>query len=228
MDDAVAAREQLLAAFSRVAPARAFKEPEYDRGSRGAVQRARQHQQDLQDLQEWIERYGKRLPGILIQLEALDTELRADPSMASARLAARHGAPAIQSEVPAYVAKMQQKEQQKAYERREADVVKGIQLAQQHGLLPSDEESMAEIAVVLQHPHFQFGDDAWDALQRAAGIVAHPNHVWSTPCKDAPKKRDAGRKSIGGAPNVAAAAPRGARGTGGVKDSIARVRAAMG
>src|SRR5689334_363080 len=102
MDDPVAARDHLVAAYSRAQPATAYIEPTYGKGLRGSLQRARQDQADAEGLKDWIARYGKRLPQILAELEFTDRSLRHDTGMAPAKLAARFGAPAVEAEIPAY------------------------------------------------------------------------------------------------------------------------------
>jgi hypothetical protein len=202
IDDPVQAHQILVASYSRAGHLRGYQEPSYDKGARGSVQRARQDQEDMQDLKEWVAKYGARVPKILSELEILDRELHKDPNYAAAKLAARHGAPAIQAEIPAYQAKMAQKEHAARADR----VLQGVNLAIEHGRIPGDEDSLNEIAAVLSHPQFQASADGLDTLKRAAAIAAHPDHVRITPRTPAKPaaKSDAGTKSISGAPNMGA------------------------
>jgi len=226
MDDPVQAREALVAAYSRTKAAPAFVEPKHSKGLRGSLQRARQDQEDSEDLKDWVAKYGKRLPQIMAELEFMDRSLRTNTPDASARIAVQFGAPAIESEVPAYHARQEQKAVEQQFHNR----CKGIQLAIEHGHIPGDEDTLNEIAEVLQHPQFQFDHgDALGSLQRAAKIAAHPDHVRISPRKGGSKRNDAGSKSISGAPGPGQGGREANRekGTGGVKDSIARVRAAL-
>ncbi len=220
INDPVAAREHLIAAYSRTPPSKAFAEPERAHGIRGSVARAKQDQEDSEDLKDWIAKFGKRLPSILAELEFVDRELRRDVAGASAKMAVRYGAPAVESEIEPYKARMAQKEQAAHVERLSQQRIKGVQLAIYHGLIPGDAETLNEIAEVLLHPQFQkHPTDALESLRRAAAIARHPEHVWKTG-KRAAKRADAGSKSIGGgSPSAGHVAPRG---TGGVRDSVNR------
>jgi hypothetical protein len=233
MDDPVQAREALIAAYARVKPAAEFVAPTRSKGLRGSLQRARQDQEDAQDLKDWVALYGKRLPQIMAELEVTDSSLRANAPDASAKLAARFGAPAIASEVPAYLVRMEQKAQQKALQQMYDNRVKGIQLAIQHGHLPGDEDTLEELAEVLKLPQFQWDhSDMLGSLQRAAKIATHPDHKRISPRKGGKSGRsgrDAGSLSINGGPGAGQGgrASSKERGTGTFRDSVARVRAAM-
>jgi hypothetical protein len=202
LDDPVQAHQILVASYSRAGHLRPYQEPDYARGARGSVQRARQDQEDMQDLKEWVAKYDARVPKILSELEILDRELHKDPNYAAAKLVARHGAPAIQAEIRAYQAKMAEK----AHQQRYNNMLKGVDLAIQHGHIPGDEDSLNEIAAVLGHPQFQHDGDGLSTLKRAAAIAAHPDHVRLTPRTPAKPaaKSDAGTKSISDAPNMGA------------------------
>jgi hypothetical protein len=226
-DDPIAAREQLLAAYARLPIRPEQRETEQLTGMRGNLRRAQQLQRDMEELRDYADKYGTDLPDMVRQLEALDAAMVENPHHASARIAARAGAPAIQSEVPAYQAAQARKTQAAHLARRHAEVHRGVKLAIEHGHIPGDTETLQEIAAVMGDPRFQHSDDGLETLQRAARIVTHPNHQKLKAAERA--RNEAGTKSISGGPG------RGHldrehgrdRGTGGIRDSIARVRAAM-
>lgn len=97
LDDPVQAREALHAAYSRAQYAPTYVDPKYASGLRGSLQRARLEQQDGEDLKDFIAKYGRRLPQILAELEVMDRALTDNPAHASAKIAARWGAPVIES-----------------------------------------------------------------------------------------------------------------------------------
>jgi hypothetical protein len=228
IDDPVAAREALVARYSKFPPEKfpEFKAPQYDHGARGSIQRARKDQADAEDLAAAEARYGKGLPQILKQLEAFDRALIENPHHASAKLAVTYGAPALESQIPAYKAAQAAKQQARAHQERYDNIHRGVQLAIHHKLIPGDEATLTEMAAVMSNPKFQHSrTNPIDTMQRAAAIVAHPSHEWTTG-KKAQRRRDAGSRSIGGgSPSSAHQSPRDPRGpgTGGVRDSISRV-----
>lgn len=230
MDDPVQAREALHAAYSRAQYAPEYVEPKYASGLRGSLQRARIEQQDAEDLKDFVAKYGRRLPQILAELEVMDRALTADPATASAKLAARFGAPVLESEIAPYVAKQEAKAQQAQLQAIFNDRCRGIQLAIEHGHIPGGDDNLNEIAAVMEDPNFQHHPtDGFGNLKRAAAIIQHPDHQWRTGKRKAAPKRAPGQMSISGGPG-ARQQPHAAakdRGTGGVRDSIARVRQAM-
>lgn len=226
MDDPVQAREVLHAGYSRAPFLPHYVEPKHASGLRGSLQRARIEQQDALDLKEWVALYGRRLPQILADLEAMDRHLTTDPAMASARIAAKFGAPAIDAEVGPYLVRQAAKAEKERLQTEFNNRHRGVQLAIEHGHVPGDDETLNEIAAIMVSPQFEHHPtDGFGNLKRAAAITQHPEHKWLTGKKAAAKqKRDPGQLSIsGGAP------PDHSRnkGTGGVRDSIARVRGAM-
>jgi hypothetical protein len=221
--DPVEARQQLLAAYSRLPIPAAQKQVEHAKGLRGSLQRAAADHEDMQDLAAHAANHGTALVTMIKELAALDSELAADPAGASARVAVRFGAPVLESEIPAYQAAQATKAHQKAH----ANILKGVNMAIEHGLIPGDDEHLTNLAHVLQHPSFQplrHPTDGLKTLRTASAIAA------KLP-KAAPKssRSDAGTKSISGGPGYGQGGRTVAqdRGTGGVRDSIARVRAAM-
>jgi hypothetical protein len=222
--DPVQAREALIAAYSRVAPNAAFVEPQHAKGLRGSLQRARADQQDAVDLATWTARYGKRLPQILAELEYTDRALRENAAHASAKLAVRFGAPALESEVEPYKARQHQKQVARRADEIGHTVVDAL-ISQGH--VPDDEDHLAEVVAILQDPKFQHDrTDAAKTFWRASQIARHPDHARITPRKAAPAKSDAGRKSISGGPSAGQGA-RNEKGTGTIRDSVRRVTAAM-
>jgi hypothetical protein len=223
--DPVQGREALLAAYSRAAPTAVFVEPQHAKGLRGSLQRARQDQQDAEDLAHWTARYGKRLPAILAELEFTDRALRENAAHASAKLAVRFGAPALESEVEPYRARQHQK-----YVARRADELAPVvdSLISQ-GHVPGDEDHLNEVAAVLQDPKFRHDPtDAAKTFWRASQIARHPDHRRITPRTVTPARDStrAGQKSISGGPSAGQGA-RSEKGTGTIRDSVRRVTAAM-
>jgi hypothetical protein len=219
IDDPVAAREALLAAYARLQPQNAFRMPEREHGIRGSVRRAQQDAADSADLKDWIAKFGKRLPAIMSELEFTDRELRRDLGGASARIAAMYGAPVVESEIAPYEAKQAAKAHAAHYQQRAERMHQGVCLAIEHGLLPSDAETLTEMAAVMQLPQFQHHpNDGLQTMQRAAQIVLHPEHKRITPGKTTARS-SAGTKSIGGgSPNAGHSTPK--RNQGGVRASI--------
>jgi hypothetical protein len=216
LDDPVNAHQHLFAAYSRAKAAPGYVEPEHAHGVRGSVARARQDQEDAEDLKDWIARFGKRLPAILAELEFTDRSLRANPNYAAAQLAARHGAPILEAEIPAYEARQLQKNTQARFDNIHA----GICTAIEHGHLPSDEDTLSEMAAVIALPAFRHSNDQLETLQRAAKISRHPDHKRLTPRAPAKAGSNAGSRSISGA-NTSGDRP--LRGNGeGVRASIER------
>jgi hypothetical protein len=233
LDDPAAAYEVLLSSYTRAAPSPGYVTPVHAKGLRGSLARARRDQEDAADLKDWIARYGKRLPKIMATLDLYDRSLRASPAYAAAVLAVRiGGAPAVSSEIPAWEAKQAVKAQKAQHEARLNNIHRGICLAIEQGHLPGDEDTLNEMAAIMQGGRFQHHPtDQLVSLQRAAAIARHPDHKRITPRKGAkaPARSNAGSRSISGAPSAGqqpGAASR-ERGTGGIRDSIARVRAAM-
>lgn len=221
MSDPASAFDTLRAAYHRAAPAAEYVEPSHSAGIRGSVQRAHQAQADNEDLQAYIERYGNRLPTILKDLEALDRNLRRDPNFEAARLSARFGAPAVNSEIPAYKERMAVKEAQQRYDR----VLKGVDMAIEHKIIDGHEDNLTEIAAILGHPQFVHNPhDGLDTLRRAQAIASHPNHQRLTPKSAKPAKSDAGSKSISGAPSMGA----GTKQSTGLRASLAAARRKVG
>ena len=196
-DDPVAAREDMLSAYSR-GPAEglpAYKAPAYDHGVRGSIQRAKQDAADRADLAAAEAKHGRALPGKLATLELLDRALHSNPAGASARIAAAYGAPTVELQIPAYQAAQAQKQGAKAHQVRMDAILQTITGMIASGQLPRDDASHHEIANVLENPRFQHSADPTDSLRRAAAIIRHPDHVPS-----------AGKGGKSSAPNL----PRGA------------------
>jgi len=225
LDDPVQAREALHAAYSRAAYMPTYVEPKYASGLRGSLQRARIEQQDAEDLKNWIAKYGRRLPQILADLEVIDRQLTIDPAMASAKLAVRFGAPAVDSEIEPYKAKQAAKAEKAQLQARFDSICQGIQLAIKHEIISGKEDDLNAMADVLQHPTFPWDDHKSRGEHWALYALRHAHEVARQLRGQNSSKRDPGKMSIsGGSPHV----PRDRdRGTGGVRDSIARVRGAM-
>jgi hypothetical protein len=224
LDDPVQGREALVAAYSRAAPTTAFVEPQHAKGLRGSLQRARQDQQDAEDLAHWTARYGKRLPQILAELEYTDRALRENAAHASAKLAVRFGAPALESEIEPYQARQHQKQVARRADEIGHTVVDAL-ISQGH--VPDDEDHLNEVVAVLQDPKFQHDrTDAAKTFWRASQIARHPDHARITPRAAPTAKNDAGRKSISGGPSAGQGA-RNEKGSGTIRDSVRRVTAAM-
>jgi hypothetical protein len=207
LDDPVNAHQVLLAAYSRAKAAPGYVEPEHAHGVRGSVRRAQQDQEDAEDLKDWIAKYGRRLPQILVELEYVDRSLRSNPNYEAAKLAARHGAPAIDAEIPAYEARMVEKQAQREYDQRAHRMHQGICLAIEAGHIPGDTETLNEMAAVLALPAFKHSQNGLETLKRAAAIALHPEHRRITPGKTPHKAGNRywapGQRSISGGPNTA-------------------------
>jgi hypothetical protein len=233
LDDPVAAYEALVSSYTRAAPSPGYVEPRHQRGLKGSLARARQDQEDAEDLKDWIAKYGKWLPKIMAQLELYDRSLRANPGYAAATLAVRiGGAPAIESEVPAYQARMEQKAVQQKFDHIHNMLCEAIEKGALPGIKNRADEADAlpEIIAVMQLPNFFYHPtDYFNTMWRAAAIAAHPDHVRISPRKGGGKSNEAARRSISGAPGPGQGGREAyrERGKGGVKDSIARVRAVM-
>jgi hypothetical protein len=201
----------------------AYKAPVFDHGVRGSIQRARQDQADAADLKAAEAKYGKDLPNVLAKLEAADRALHTNPALASARIAAAHGAPATESQIAPYQAKMAEKRAAKAHQQRFDVVVQHIVAETKARRIPTDEKTREEMAAIIQHPRFQHNPhNVPDTLRRAAAIATHPDHVWLTG-KRANKggSSDAGSKSISGSPGHAATGVQ-RYGTSGVRGAVDR------
>lgn len=228
-EDPAAAFLEIQGAYSRL-PLQRGKPVEFAKGLRGSLQRAQVDQADAADLADWAQRYGKRLPDVIKELAALDAALSSNTVFEAAKLAARYGAPANDSEVPEYEVHMAAKQAQKAHAaqaKQDFDArCKGVQMAIERGLIPGDEPTLNEIAEILLHKYgtFQHTTDKLGDLQRAAAIAKHPDHRARK--VEVARRERAGQKSISGAPGTGQGA-RDVRGKGGVRDSIARVRGAM-
>ncbi len=213
--DPVAAREQLISNYSRMTPDQmpTFKAPQYDHGVRGSIQRGRQDQADAEDLKGYQTRFGKGLPQILKQIEAADRGMIHTPGATSARLATTYGAPATQSDVPAYEAKQ-------AAAKAHNDRMKGVQLAIHHGLISGDEADLNMMADVLAHPQFKRTPDKLADLRMAHEVVQTMKKQ-----KAAPINNRAGSASIsGGSPGggMRGGAPAATRGKGDVRAALRR------
>jgi hypothetical protein len=213
-DDPVTGRQTLLEHYAAQAPGNfaEFKPAERVEGTRGSLQRARQAQIDADELRAAKAKYGVNLPKILQQLERFDKDLRENPGLVSARIATSQGAPATERQIEPYKAARAQIDAAKAHQARHDAIQRGVNEAIKTGHIPGDEAHLTEIAAVLQHPKFQHSPNGLDTLKRAAQIVAHPDHQWTTG-KRAKRSggSDAGSKSISGsAPSNGHDAPRGA------------------
>lgn len=224
-DDPVAGREAMLEHYSKLSPEhfKPYEPVKQAAGLRGSLQRARQDQEDAQSLAAAQKRYGAALPHILAQLERWDSSLRADPVAASARLAVSQGAPVTERQVPAYLAARAEKAHAAHVAKRHAEILKGIDLAIHHGVIPGDEEHLANVAAVLAHQDFKHHPTDGLATLRAASAVAA-----QLPRRSANRSDDAGTKSISGGPGPGQGgrASRSAAGAGSTRDSIRRVREA--
>jgi hypothetical protein len=228
-DDPVAAREQLMAAYARLPISAAHKQVDQAKGLRGDLQRARQTHEDMQDLQAFAKKYGKQLPDVVMKLEALDAALAENAPHASAKIAARFGAPAVPSEVPAY-------EQKIAHKKMGESILEGVHGAIAHGIIDGDEAHLNTIAEVMAHPSFPWPKHRAERGQhfalyalRHAHEVALQLRAKSKPTAEDRRRREAGTKSIHGGPGPGQGGreSRHGRGTGGIRDSIRRVREAM-
>ncbi|WP_409188841.1 hypothetical protein [Bradyrhizobium sp. RDM4] len=228
LDDPVQAREALHAAYSRAQYAPTYVDPKYASGLRGSLQRARLEQQDGEDLKDFIAKYGRRLPQILAELEVMDRALTDNPAHASAKIAARWGAPVIESEIAPYVAKQEAKAQQVQLQAHYNNICKGINLAIEHKIISGKEDDLNAMAEVLHHADFPWDQHKARGEHWELYALRHAHDV-AQQLRGSKGKRDPGQMSISGGPGVRQqpyAAARD-RGTGGVRDSIARVRGAM-
>lgn len=230
-DDPVAAREDMLAAYSRgpVEGLPAYKAPSHAHGVRGSIQRARQDASDAADLKAAQAKHGKNLPNVLAQLEAMDRALHTNPALASARIAAAHGAPATESQIPAYHEAQTKKRAAKDYAAQVDALDRHIKEGIAGGHLPGDPATLAEMTAIVQHPRFEHtAGNYTQTLRNAAAIAQHPDYVWTTGGKRPGKKgtasrRDPGSLSLSGSsPSAGHSAPRG---TGGVRASVDRAMA---
>ena len=226
MDDPVAAREALISQYAKMPGENLpiYRAPGYSNGLRGSLQRARQDSEDLEDLREWVAKFGRHLPTILHQIETFDRGMFNDPGAMSAKLAAAYGAPAVAGEIPAYQARMAAKHLQQSRER-------GVLLAIQHGLIDGNEAHLDVIADVLKHPDFPWAQHyAQHGAHAELFALRHAHEValqLRKSAKSGEKRSTAASKSISGAPVPGQGDPNRNKGKGGIRDSIARVQAAM-
>ena len=224
LDDPVAAYEALVSSYTRAAPSPGYVEPRHQRGLKGSLARARQDQEDAEDLKDWIAKYGKRLPKIMAQLELYDRSLRANPSVAAATLAVRiGGAPAIELEVPAFLAAREQKAVQQKFDGIHGMLCEAIEKGALPGIKSRADEADAlpEIIAILQLPNFHHHPtDTFNTLWRAASLAVHPEWKRISPRKGGGKSNGAADKSISGAPNAGQGGRESNRekGSGGVRD----------
>jgi hypothetical protein len=225
LDDPANAYQVLLAAYSRAKPAPGYVEPAYSTGTRGSLQRAKQDQQDSEDLKDWIARFGKRLPAIMAELEYVDRALHSNTNYQAAKLAARHGAPAVESEIAPY-------EQKQAAKTRQRSMENIVHQAIAAGLISGDESVLNDIGDVLLHSDFPWARHVAEGGENFRyHALAHAQHVAMAMRDKKPARAgsDAGSRSIGGgSPASGHGSPRGPRmpGTGGIRDSINRAMGA--
>ncbi len=202
MRDPAAAFQTLMAAYSRVLPM-----PDYvagaevnEKGVRASFRRARIDQQDASELRMWIAAYGKRIPAILKEVLQIDTALRGgNLSFEAAKVAARFGAPAIESEIPQYERRMAAQARQEALQARNDHILATILAMQKSGHMPKADAELDLISEVLEDPRFQHDADPRSTLLRAAAITRHPNHVRRTTARSAPRGPDKSIHGAGGA-----------------------------
>jgi hypothetical protein len=218
MADPAETYPHLVAAYSRAKPMTGYVAPSNEKGIRESVRRARQDQQDAEELEAWVAKYGRRVPQILAELLQTDLALRHSPAYEAAKLVARHGAPASDAEKAPYVARQAEK-------LRYANIVRGVQAAIAHGIISGDEADLDLIGDVLKHPKFPWAEHMRRgqhanlyALRHAHEVVQAMRQKQRQSAKGG-NRRDPGSLSITGAGGTNRAAPRG---SGSVRDAIGR------
>jgi hypothetical protein len=219
--DPAGTREAIMQAYLKVSPQNFSKSKGDDEKGKAKHQllslsdnldSAFKGSDDLEDLKDYADKYGERLPHLLRQLNDIERDLIEDPVGTSARLAANYGAldaPKAPEQKPA--APQGPPKTPQEYHSR---VSQGIQNYIEKGIMPAlaSEEVQEQVAFVLERMQ-RTGDHDAD-LKRAYDLVV----------PDAPRAAEpastAGRKSISGAPSAAGSGSRRRGGAHSLDDAL--------
>jgi hypothetical protein len=217
--DPVAAREALMSAYLQIAPHyfEKVEEKEEESGLRGSLARASADQRDLEELQPFIDKYGRNFSAVLRHLHDIDRDMIADPTGVSARLAATFGAPVTATQQAQYERRaVQERHRQQEIQ----NVTRGLELVIQHNVIPGMEDPafVERIVEVLESGELPRTKDRFADL-RAAADMARARQKKPADDADQRKRLDRGSRSIHGSPSTSIA---GGASSSGIRKSLTK------
>jgi hypothetical protein len=210
-DPSMATIQKLASELLKLSPSKKTEKTEASEGRSKALDRGFEDSGDLDDIKEFSEKYGERLPEILANISHWAPQLKEDPFGALAKLAASMGG-LDQPEQPSQAQPAQQSPPPASPQEEHDRVRMGVEKAIEHNILPALKNDDVAEAVAMVLTHMPRTNDRFADLRTAYGIVVGQASPAAT-AREAPDPK--GKKSISGAANMnsGGSRPRGRSGS---------------